>query len=74
MSYKPPRNHPWRGTFPEDRAAVKATPPLTAAEVKAIKHQYWSGYSKSSIARMFDVRFHVITNALKPGYEPLKES
>lgn len=47
---------------------------LIASEVHAARTSYAAGYTKASIARMLDVKFHVITAALKPTYQPFWES
>lgn len=74
MAWTPPRDHPWRTTFPEHLAELREIPKLTASEIVAIKIMRWREYSWAKIGRILDVPAFIAMRAMSPTYKPLKES
>lgn len=74
MAWTPPRDHPWRMPFPEDKATPVEIPTLTASEISAIKIMRWREYPWTKIAKILDCPAFVAMRAMSPRYQPLKES
>lgn len=72
MSRQPPRDHPWRSGFPEDRLQPKEIPQLTAAEISAAKLMRFYDYKWASIARILDCPVRIVMKAMSPNYKPLE--
>ena len=74
MSRQPPRDHPWRGTFPEDKPALISFPGFTASEVSAIRIMRWREYKWVKIAKIMDCPISKAMQVMSPKYRPIKES
>jgi hypothetical protein len=68
----PPSGHPWRDE--EYGFSHRRKPTLTLAEVDAIKEAWATGkFTKSRLARIYDVTSNIITRVINGQYSHYRE-